>query len=342
MGRAAVLYSDVFLQHVTRDHPERADRLRAIMFGLDESGLSERITKVLPREATEEELALVHTPEHIEAIRKTRDFEHAQLDADTQTSAGSYDAALQAAGGLCKAVDLVVSGEFESVFAMVRPPGHHAERDRAMGFCLFNNIAVAARYAIERHRMERVLIVDWDVHHGNGTQNAFYGDPRVLYMSTHQYPFYPGTGHHKEVGTKDGHGFTINVPLPGRQGDEEFRSVFDEILIPIAAEFRPALVMVSAGFDAHEDDPLGGMRVTGTGFAYMMKRLLEVSASSARGKVVLALEGGYSMRGLQESTQAVVRELLGDGEGEVPEPSGAIGSYLDTLRAHFRTYWKGL
>lgn len=342
MKRVGLIYSDTYLKHETWNHPESPDRLRAIMEGLRSSGLYGQLTAIPPREATEDDLARIHTDSHIGMIRRTAETARAQLDGDTQTSGDSYRAALLAVGGLCEAVDQVHSGKLDSAFAMVRPPGHHAERDRAMGFCLFNNIAIAAEYARVKYKLERVLIVDWDVHHGNGTQHSFYESPNCFYVSTHQYPFYPGTGHYRESGSKEGAGFTLNVPLPGGQGDEEYRAVFDEIIVPAAMEYGPELVMISAGFDAHGDDPLGGMKLTGTGFAYMTRRLMEVADASAGGKVVLALEGGYSMEGLKESTQAVLRELLGMGSGEVPSVGKEIKEYVDTVKKHFRTYWKTL
>lgn len=342
MSRVGLLYSDVFLDHRTLQHPEKPERLRWIISGLESSGLFERLEPVAPRKATEEDIARVHTLSHIETIRLTQTSARSQLDADTQTSKGSYEAAMLAVGGLCEAVDQVMTAKLDSVFAMVRPPGHHAERDRAMGFCLFNNIAVAAAYARSKYKLDRVLIVDWDVHHGNGTQHSFFDDPHVLYISTHQYPFYPGTGHFREVGLKEGEGFTVNVPMPAGQGDGEFRAVFDEVIVPIAREYRPQLVMISAGFDAHKDDPLAGMGLTGLGYDYMTRALMKIAAESAGGKIVLALEGGYSETGLQDGTQAVFRSLLGDRAPAAPVASVRIRDYVVDLRRHFKSYWKGL
>jgi acetoin utilization deacetylase AcuC-like enzyme len=229
---------------------------------------------------------------------------------DTSTSARSFEAASLAAGGLCELIRAVWTGDLKNGFALVRPPGHHAERDRAMGFCLFNNVAIGAHYAIKNFSLERVLIVDWDVHHGNGTQNTFYSDPRVLYFSTHRYGFfYPGSGAATEVGHGKGEGFTVNVPLEGGSGDPEYAAIFERILKPIALEYRPQLVLVSAGFDTHYDDPLGGMEVTETGFARLTQILMEVAEATAQEKLVLTLEGGYDIEGEKRSVAAVLREL---------------------------------
>ncbi|MBI2059519.1 MAG: histone deacetylase [Nitrospirae bacterium] len=342
MSRVGLLYSDVFLGHRTWQHPEKSERLQWITSGLTSSGLHDRLDTVVPRPATEEDIARVHTLSHIETIRATQGSPRAQLDADTQTSEGSYEAAVLAVGGLCEAVDRVMDGKLDSVFAMVRPPGHHAERDRAMGFCLFNNIAIAAAYARSKHKLDRILIVDWDVHHGNGTQHAFFEDPHCLYVSTHQYPFYPGTGHYRDVGMGEGEGFTVNVPLPAGQGDGEFRAIFDEVILPIATEYRPQIVMISAGFDAHKDDPLAGMGLTGPGYGYMTRALKSVASASADGKLVVALEGGYSETGLQEGTQAVFHALLNDPMVKTPAASVRIKDYVGDLKKNFKPFWKSL
>jgi acetoin utilization deacetylase AcuC-like enzyme len=262
---------------------------------------------ILPatRRATFEELSLAHTPEYVAAIASTVG-RSLMLDPDTFTMADSYHVACHAAGASLDLVDRVVAHEFHNGFAAVRPPGHHAERDRAMGFCLFNNAAIAAAYALRHHRMERVLIVDWDVHHGNGTQEIFWNDPRVLYVSLHQFPFYPGTGRFDEVGDGDGRGFTVNIPLPRGCGDDEWTAAFRRVVEPIAHAFKPQLVLVSAGFDAHAKDPLGGMRVTETGFASMADSVLSIAREHAGGKLIALLEGGYDIGALSASVETVL------------------------------------
>jgi acetoin utilization deacetylase AcuC-like enzyme len=229
---------------------------------------------------------------------------------DTSTCAKSYEAALLAAGGFSELIKAVMEGNLDNGFALVRPPGHHAERDRAMGFCLFNNVAIAARYAIKNFSLEKVLIVDWDVHHGNGTQNSFYEDPKVLYFSTHRYGFfYPGSGAATEVGRGKGTGFNVNVPLSTGCGDSEYGNIFEKILKPIALDYQPQLILVSAGFDIHYDDPLGGMEVTEKGFARLTQILMEIARSSSQGKLVFTLEGGYDVAGQGRSVKAVLMEL---------------------------------
>jgi acetoin utilization deacetylase AcuC-like enzyme len=312
MNRTGIVQDAVFMEHVMDPgHPECPERLKVIYEMLeDEEKKSLRLINVTPRPATREELETTHSPAHIDRIASTAGRPHFRLDPDTSTSARSFEAASLAAGGLCELIRSVWRGEIKNGFALVRPPGHHAERDRAMGFCLFNNVAIGAHYAINNFSLERVLIVDWDVHHGNGTQNSFYSDPRVLYFSTHRYGFfYPGSGGATEVGKGKGEGFTINVPLAGGSGDPEYGNIFERILKPIALEYRPQLILVSAGFDIHYDDPLGGMEVTEKGFARLTQILMEIAEFTAQGKLVLTLEGGYDIEGEKRSVNAVLREL---------------------------------
>ena len=335
-----LVYDDRFLLHrAPYDHPEHPGRLAAIRDRLESDGLARRCEKVATREATEEELLAVHTPRLLEEVRATPRREFTQLDPDTYTCPESLEAALLAAGG---AVDLslaVLRGERDSGLALVRPPGHHAEADRAMGFCLFNNVAVAAR-AARAAGAERVLIVDWDVHHGNGTQNSFWEDPDVLYFSMHQYPFYPGTGAIEETGGPAARGRTINVPWPAGMGDAEYLAAFDRVLLPISRDFVPDLVLVSAGFDAARGDLLGQMQVTPEGYAAMTQRL----ATLAAGKLVLALEGGYNLDAISRSAAACVRVLLGERprEPDFGSPSPVAERILrDVLHAQ-RRFWPGV
>jgi len=231
------------------------------------------------------------------------------LDADTQTSADSYDAACFAVGALIDGIQCLDQGEIDNCFCLVRPPGHHAERDQSMGFCLFNNVAVAARWARKELGIKRVMIVDWDLHHGNGTQHSFYDTDQVLYCSTHQYPYYPGTGAVLETGNAAGEGFTVNVPLSGGQGDFEFSRIYNELFAPIARQFQPDLILVSCGFDVYDGDPLGTMKVSPEGFAYMTKVMRELAEELCGGKLLITLEGGYSLTGMRDGTLAVLAEV---------------------------------
>ena len=335
-----LVYDQWFLTHTAPyDHPENPERLEAIWRKLKHEGLSEACRRVPAREATREELAQVHTQHHIEAIEATANDDFSQLDPDTYTSRHSALAAKLAAGGLVDLAAEVAAGRLDNGYALLRPPGHHAEADRAMGFCLFNNVAVAAR-ALRATGVARILVVDWDLHHGNGTQHAFREDPSILYFSMHQYPFYPGTGGIEEIGGGAGRGYTVNVPWPGGMGDAEYLAAFDRVLLPIARSFAPDLVLVSAGFDAAEGDPLGSMRVSPAGYAGMTKRLLTV----AGGRVVLALEGGYNLDAIARSTAACLRVLLGDEPPRLPlELPGRTGqAVLDAVIAVQKNFWAGL
>jgi acetoin utilization deacetylase AcuC-like enzyme len=300
-------------------HPESPQRLEAIYGMLEEPDMAGRFNDVPVRRAEKDELLLIHSPEYVEMVAGTEGMDHRSLDPDTSTSPGSYEAALLAAGGLCEAISMVISGALDNAFALVRPPGHHAERSRAMGFCLFNNVAIGARYAQQSHHLKRVLIVDWDLHHGNGTQHSFEEDPSILYFSTHQYPFYPGSGAFREVGRGKGEGYTVNVPLSVRHGNGEYAGIFESILKPIALEFDPELVLVSAGFDIHGNDPLGGMQVTPEGFAALTRSIMDIAMKCCEGKVAITLEGGYDLKGLRDSVKAVLRELAGLSDANIEE-----------------------
>jgi len=311
MNRTGIVKDGRYLEHVMDPgHPESPERLSAIYQMLEEEEMKEQLESVKPRAATREELEMIHSSRYIDLIASTAGKSYFRLDGDTSTCAKSYEAALWAAGGFLELIKAVMEGKLNNGFAFVRPPGHHAERDRAMGFCLFNNIAIGARYAIQNFSLQRILIVDWDVHHGNGTQDSFYEDPKVLYFSTHRYGFfYPGTGAATEVGKGKGEGFTVNVPLSTRCGDADYGNIFQKILKPIALEYQPQMILVSAGFDIHYDDPLGGMEVTEKGFARMTQILMEIAESTAQGKLAITLEGGYDVAGQKRSVKAVLKEL---------------------------------
>lgn len=305
MRRTGYLTHPGYLEHDTGySHPERRARLTAIEEAVNASILRESLVALEPRHATPDEIALVHTPAYVASIRKIADEGGGMLDFDTPVCARSYEIALLSAGALLTGVDAVVAGDVDNAFACVRPPGHHATPDKGMGFCLFNNVAVAARYAQTKHGIGRVLIVDWDVHHGNGTQDAFYSDASVFFFSVHQFPLYPGSGTIHERGEGDGIGTTLNAPLPARSGDSDYLAVFEKRLVPAVREFRPEFVLVSAGFDAHEADPLGGMGVTADGFAALTDAVVGLADEFAGGRIVSTLEGGYSLDGLSSSVVA--------------------------------------
>ena len=312
MGRTGFLYHPDFLSHeMGPGHPESPERLRAIMSRLDASGLLNRLVRIEAEPASDKWVREIHTAGYIESLRDhAPDSGRVFLDPDTSMNPGSLRAAYLAAGGAIKAADAIVSGVVDHAFCAVRPPGHHAEADRAMGFCLFNNVAVAARYVQRHHGVQRVLIVDWDVHHGNGTQHSFYDDPSVLFFSTHQYPYYPGTGRSTESGEGSGTGFTINVPMSPGQGDEEYAEAFERLLVPAAEAFRPEFVIISAGFDAHRDDPLAGMALTDEGYATLTQIVARLARRHARGRVLSCLEGGYNLSALGASVEQHVSTLL--------------------------------
>lgn len=309
MSHTAVVWDERYLLHETgHGHPERPERLEAIRQVLEGRPVGQKVVRLEPRLATSEEIALIHDFEYVRKIEKTAGHE-LQLDPDTHVSPKSWEAARLAVGGLLKCVDWVMEIPPRNAFAFVRPPGHHAERARAMGFCLFNNVAIAAEYALRNKDCRRILIIDYDVHHGNGTQWAFYERPEVFYISTHRYPFYPGTGARREEGRGKGKGYTLNLPFPGGEGDHEYLKVFEEEIIPVAEHYKPDLILVSAGYDAHRLDPLGGMNVTAEGFGKMTEMILKTADRTCGGKTILVLEGGYSLEGLAGSVERCLEVL---------------------------------
>ena len=321
MKKTAFIFHPAFLDHDTGpSHPESPERLRAIQNELVESGLLDRMDQPPPpehpREGILDWIGKVHRPSHIQRIQSLQKLKGLNyLDGDTPVSPRSYDAAMLAVDGVLTAADAVVSGRVSNAFCAVRPPGHHAESNRSMGFCLFNNIAITARYIQQAHRLERILIIDWDVHHGNGTQEIFYDDPTVFYFSVHQWPLYPGTGLSDERGEGKGEGFTLNCPLPPGKGDLEYISVFEKILKPAVDAFQPSFILISAGFDAHRDDPLAGMRVTEAGFREMTRWAMQWAEQYSRGRIVSTLEGGYDLDALARSVAAHMDQLSLDGGG---------------------------
>ena len=272
------------------------------------------------RAASMEELEMMHAPEYISYVKGKAEKGGGWLDPDTVVSPKSYEAASYAVGGGLAAVEAVVKGEVDNAFALVRPPGHHAIHDRAMGFCIFNNVAIAAKFALSRLSLKRILIADFDVHHGNGTQDAFYADPAVLYFSTHQYPFYPGTGWLNETGTGEAEGTTVNFPMVAGWGDEEYLRAFNEVLVPVARRFQPQLILVSAGFDAHWADHLAMMRASITGIARITKVLKELAAELCQGRLIFTLEGGYNLRVVAFSLKAIFDVFF--GASDIDDPLG--------------------
>jgi acetoin utilization deacetylase AcuC-like enzyme len=316
--KAGLVYDPIYLEHDTGDHVENSRRLVEAMSHLKETGIREKLISLPARPASLEELKMVHAPEYISYVKNKAEKGGGWLDPDTVMSPKSYEAALCAAGGVLAAVEAVMKKEVDNAFALVRPPGHHATHDRAMGFCIFNNVAIAARFAISKFNLKRVLIADFDVHHGNGTQDAFYADPEVLYFSTHQFPHYPGTGWMDETGTGAGEGTTVNFPMTAGWGDEEYLRAFNEVLVPVARRFQPQLILVSAGFDAHWADQLAMMKVTIAGFAKMTRILKEMAAELCQGRLVFTLEGGYNLRVVASSIKAIFDVLLGNSEIDDP------------------------
>jgi len=346
MSSLAVIRDDRYLEHnAGPGHPESPDRLRVIHDLIAKEFPD--LPLIPPRLATEDELALVHDPFYIDTVARTEGVAFSRLDADTGLSARSYETARLAVGGLLQGVDALFTpnaelGTLNSLFAFVRPPGHHAEPGRGMGFCLFNNIAIAAEYAIERMGLERVLIVDWDLHHGNGTQRAFYDRPDVLFWSSHQFPHYPGTGDFDEVGTGKGAGFTVNAPFPSGFGDAEYVAVYDRVMRPIAIEYRPELVLVSAGFDPYFKDPLGGIQLTGEGFGKIAMIVRAIAEACCGGKVLITLEGGYNPDGLREGVRAVLRSLSGPATSVPAVDAPKAEKVIRAIIAHQKKYWNCL
>ena len=333
--------SERFSEHTTPpghpERPERADVLDAVAAHWRRRGAK----VVEPRLATREELLRVHDGVYVDAIGATAG-RAVRLDPDTYTSPESFDIARLAAGAACQAVESALAGGMAA--ALVRPPGHHAERDKAMGFCFFNNVAVAAAFA-RASGVARVAVVDFDVHHGNGTQWTFYGDPSVLYVSTHQYPFYPGTGAAADIGHGQGVGYTVNVPLDPGATDADYDLVFRELILPVMDAFAAELVLVSAGYDADGRDPLAGMRLTTPGFAAMTGHLVEVARRHAAGRLAVVTEGGYDLEALGQGVDATLSVLAGETSPPVIDAAGATArgaKALDAVRAAHRRYWPTL
>jgi acetoin utilization deacetylase AcuC-like enzyme len=312
MTYTGIVTDNRYLDHETGDgHPENPYRLKRIYSRLKENGLKTGLVEIAPREALIDELVGVHSPDYLKLLAATACKAPCALTPDTMMSEGSYLAALLSAGGMMEAIDSVMKGTVTNAFVLARPPGHHAEYSRAMGYCLLNNVALGAVHARKLWGVDRVLIVDWDVHHGNGTQHAFETDPSVLFFSIHQYPHFPGTGLYTENGIGRGEGYTVNIPISKGYGDGEYIEIFRTVLPVLAEKFKPGLILVSAGFDTHSTDPLGGMKMTTRGFAGLTRCLMDVASMTCDGKLVMCLEGGYATDALADSVAAVLMEMSG-------------------------------
>jgi acetoin utilization deacetylase AcuC-like enzyme len=318
VASVALYYDPLFLGHDTLTHPENAARVEACISLIEDCGLATRLERPDCRDATIDELSRIHTAGHIERMQHAGERGPVMVLADTIANTGTYAAALRAAGAVIGATEAVVQRDFGAAYCLVRPPGHHAVAMAPMGFCFFNNVAVAARHATDTLGLERVAIVDIDIHHGNGTQDAFYDDPRILYVSTHQYPYYPGSGFWREAGD----GTTLNLSLPGGCGDAEYALLYEQVIAPKLRHFRPQLLLVSAGYDAHHADPIDGslMRLSCAGYALLIAALSDIAAELCDGRIVVALEGGYDLTALSWSVRNSIEALL--GEAPTPDPVG--------------------
>ena len=348
MSNTAVFYDPIYLEHDTGfGHPERPERLEATMQVLEASGLAEKVNIISPRDATVEEIQLVHPHSYVEKVRKVAESGGGWLDPDTHVSTRSYDAALKSTGAVLEGLERMFSGDIDNAFCLVRPPGHHATAERGMGFCIFNNNAVAARYAMEKFGISKVFILDWDAHHGNGLQDIFFDDKKVLYASLHQYPHYPGTGAYSELGIGDGEGYTVNFPLPARSGDEVYMAAFEQVIMPIARQYQPELVLISAGYDGHFSDLLCSMLLRAASYAEMAAQLKQLASECCGGKIMAALEGGYDLSGIAISITDTIAVLAGEEvriEEEVDietiHPSSRRGmEIVEATREALSPYW---
>jgi acetoin utilization deacetylase AcuC-like enzyme len=313
MKATGIVADSRYLLHLMPDgHPEHPKRLRTVLEKLaEETALNARLEPIQAELATEGDIVRLHRRGYFRQIAGTAGIERSALTADTFTSAESFTTACLAAGGFLAAITAVLEKRVQNAFALVRPPGHHAEASRAMGYCLFNNVALGAAFAREAFGLERILIVDWDVHHGNGTQHLFEADPAVLFFSTHQYPLFPGTGQFTETGRGRGEGYTVNLPMPKGYGDAEYSAIFRRLLVPLAEAYAPELILVSAGFDTHRDDPMAGMCMTDAGFAALTRILVDLAATCCADRLVMVLEGGYHPTAMADSIVAVLSEMAG-------------------------------
>ena len=331
----SIIWDEAYAEHDTGAHPEGADRISSLVDHLRGTDLWERLVVARPEPASEDDILLVHTRAHLALVKKAAEGAGRWLDPDTHVSPRSYEIALLSAGGAIKAVELWDDGLVP--FALIRPPGHHATPDRAMGFCLFNNVAIAARRLLDAG-CERVAILDWDVHHGNGTQAAFYNEPRVLFVSLHQWPHYPGSGFFNECGGAGAEGRTVNLPLPAGCDDGDYASAFERVVEPIVDQFAPQAILVSAGQDIHVDDPLGNMRVTEVGFADLALRCVRLAAQCG-GKLAFVLEGGYDREATAGAVEAILRAVADEGAPAVMGGTDKGAAAIARAREVQSQYW---
>ncbi len=347
MRSTALFYDPIFLEHDTGfGHPERAERLTSVLAALHENALTDILDMRGPLPAAISDIELVHPRGYIEGVKRIAESGGGYLDMDTALSSRTYDAALKAAGASVQAVDGIFMGDFDNAFCLVRPPGHHAEPSKGMGFCIFNNIAIACRYAMREYEVERVMVIDWDAHHGNGVQDTFYEDPRLLYVSFHQYPHYPGSGGSGEVGRSEGTGYTVNFPFPAGTGEEAFLAAMEQVVIPIARAYEPQMVAIAAGYDGHYADPLCSLRLTGMSFFKIASLVQEIAQEHAGGRLLATLEGGYGLAGIAGAVSNTLCSFLGkdpvvDDSAEGPggtRHERAMAVLAETGQNHSR-YW---
>lgn len=314
----AIIYDSIFLKHDYPGHPENAKRLKSIYDELESKNLFNEIDLLDLRDASEKELLLCHSKDYIDKLKKFCENGGGFLDPDTYANDFSYQAAIRAVGGLLELTKKIINREYKNGFALLRPPGHHALKNRSMGFCLFGNVAIAAKYSLKFNDIKRVAIVDFDVHHGNGTQAMVGDDPSILYISTHQYPFYPGTGSINEIGERKAKGTILNIPLSAGTGDKSFKRLYQEIIIPVIERFEPDLILVSAGFDAHWKDPLANLGLSLTGYNFIINELINCANLVCNGKIIFALEGGYNLDVLRKGVANTINTLLGKNDFDDP------------------------
>jgi acetoin utilization deacetylase AcuC-like enzyme len=346
--QTGLIYDPAYLNHNTGGHPESGDRVAYAYSILKKAGLLENIVAIKPRLASLEEIELVHIPGYITRLRDFSNRGGGSYGPDNIVSRGTFDTAMLAAGGILSAVDAVMERKVEGAYALVRPPGHHARPGQAMGFCFFNNIAIGARFAAKKYGLNRILLVDWDEHHGNGTEEIFYNESSVLYFSVHRDGNYPGTGQIEQVGEGAGAGFNINVPLPRRCSDDDYEYVFRQILQPVANEYKPELVLVSAGMDTHAKDPIGQMNMSGPGYSRLAAVILEIASRWCGGATVFVLEGGYNLQALAEGVLAVINTMVNwDFKEAHPAKEElmvkiAVKSAVSSVRRYHERYWPDL
>jgi acetoin utilization deacetylase AcuC-like enzyme len=334
--KTGIVYDDIFLEHNQIGHPENRKRLEAILAELNSSGLMEKIKHLNTRSASVEELKMCHSEEYINYVQNDCLKGGGNLDADTYANQFSFKSAAVAVGSLIDAVNDVINDNLMNAFALLRPPGHHALSNSSMGFCIFGNVAIAAKVALQNSKINRVAIIDIDVHHGNGTQALVEDDPKILYVSTHQSPFYPGTGSIKEIGLGDSEGMLLNIPLPPLVSDDGFKEIYTQVVLPKIERFKPDLLIVSAGYDAHWDDPLANMGLSLYGYFWISQQLNEIASKLCNSKIVFVLEGGYNLKVISAGVANSIRVLLGlkvsdDSLGKSPYTAPDISNIIKKL-----------